>query len=216
MTDISTVLISQLLQGLAHLQKKGVCHRDLSLENILVAENDRLVIIDLGLSLRVPFTDPFNYGCVTDVSEGTRRRLIKAQGQGGTLMYMAPEVVAGAEEFDGFAIDVWSCGVILFLLLVGMAPFKWAHESDARFVKICRGHLQELLEALNIPLSLEACDLLQNIFWRDPSKRLSLSEIMRHPWVTNQRLPPKQVSSPSKNMRGNLAFRRMPNKPVLS
>lgn len=199
------------------MQKKGVCHRDLSLENILVAENDRLVIIDMGMSLRVPFTDPFNYGCVTDVSEGARRRLIRAQGQGSRFMYMAPEVVAADAEFDGFAIDLWSAGVVLFLLLVGMAPFKWAHESDARFLKISKGHLRDLLDALNIPLSAEACDLLQNLFWRDPSRRLSLAEVMRHPWVTNQPLEklPSAKSSTKKVQKGTSAFRPLP-KSVLS
>ena len=106
-------------QALFHLQRKGVCHRDISLENLVLDENDRLVLIDLGLSLRVPYTDPDNYGCVTDVSAGTSRRLMIAQGQGGRLMYAAPEIMEGKEIVDAFAIDLWSGGIVLFVMLVG-------------------------------------------------------------------------------------------------
>lgn len=177
----------QLLSGIFHLQRKGVCHRDLSLENIMLDDKNNVMIIDLGMSLRVPYTDPSNIGCVTDVSEGTERRLMLAQGQGGKLMYMAPEVVAREEVFDGFAIDMWAVGVILFVLIVGMAPFKWAHESDRRYAKICRGGLKELLAGHNISLSREAIDLLQNMFWHDPRKRLTLAQVMQHPWVVGRK-----------------------------
>jgi serine/threonine protein kinase len=153
----------------------------------MVDENDHLVLIDLGMALRVPYTDPCNMGCITDASEGAVRRLIHPQGQGGKLMYLAPEVVA-SDCFDGFAIDLWAAGVVLFVLLVGLAPFKWAHASDKRYAKISKGCLQELMHGLNIPLSDEACDLLQNMFWRDPHKRLTLAQVMQHPWVLNKKL----------------------------
>jgi len=180
----------QLLSGLSHLQKKGVCHRDISLENIMIDNHGNLVIIDLGMGLRVPYTDPSNIGCVTDVSEGSERRLMVAQGQGGDLMYMAPEVVDGDEEFDGFAVDLWGAGVVLFVLLVRMAPFKWAHDSDKRYLQIAKGNLKELLKAENVFLSPEACHLLQNMFWRDPRKRLTLAQVIQHPWLLG-----KQFSS---------------------
>lgn len=152
----------------------------------MVDENDKLVILDLGMALRVPYRDPSNPGGVTDVSEGTERLLMKAQGQGGKLMYMAPEIVAHDECFDGFAIDLWAAGVVLFVLLVGLAPFRWAHESDTRYAKIAKGQLKELLHSLNIRISDEACDLLQNMFWRDPRRRLTLSRAMQHPWVVDR------------------------------
>lgn len=161
----------------------------------MVDENDRLVLIDLGMALRVPYTDPCNMGCITDVSEGAGRRLIQSQGQGGKLMYLAPEVVA-SESFDGFAIDLWASGVVLFVLLVGLAPFKWAHASDKRYAKIGKGSLHELMHGLKIPLADEACDLLQNMFWRDPHKRLTLSQVMQHPWVLNKKfLSPSQAKT---------------------
>ena len=170
----------------------------------MVDENDHLVIVDLGMSLRVPYTDPSNMGCTTDVSEGAERRLIQAQGQGGKLMYLAPEIVARDEVFDGFAIDLWAAGVVLFVLLVGLAPFKWAHPSDKRYQKIAKGNLRELMHALNIAISDEACDLLQNMFWRDPRKRLTLAQVMQHPWVLNKKFSPvhhNQVNALQSQMR---------------
>jgi serine/threonine protein kinase len=153
------------------------------MENVLLDENDQIVLIDPGLSLRVPYTDPSNFGCITDASAGTYRRLIKAQGQGGKLMYAAPEVIERDDVFDGFAVDLWSAGVILFVMLVGLAPFQWAHPSDKRYAKISKGGLGEMMTSLNIPISADACDLLQCMLWRDPMRRFTLAEVMDHPWT---------------------------------
>ena len=66
-----------LNKGIHHLQRKGICHRDLSLENILV-NKDACMIIDMGMCLRVPYDD--GDGGITDVTSGTMRRLMKPQG----------------------------------------------------------------------------------------------------------------------------------------
>lgn len=160
-----------------------MCHRDISLDNLLIDDKDQLVLIDHGMSLRVPYTDPSNYGCVTDVSAGTCRRLMTFQGQGGKLMYAAPEVINKSDEDDAFALDIWSAGVVLFVMLVGLAPFKWAHATDKRYAKITRGGLKDLMDTLEIPLSPEACDLLQGFFYNNPRRRFTLAEVMDHPWV---------------------------------
>ena len=98
-------------------------------------------------------------------------------------MYAAPEVIDRSEVVDAFAIDLWSAGVVLFVMLVGLSPFKWAHETDKRYSKIARGGLKELMNSLDIQLSPEAVDLLQGFFWKDPERRLTLAEVMEHPWV---------------------------------
>mmetsp|Transcript_13089 Transcript_13089/g.14682 ORF Transcript_13089/g.14682 Transcript_13089/m.14682 type:complete len:498 (+) Transcript_13089:114-1607(+) len=172
----------QLLLAVDLLQKKGVCHRDICLENLLLDEDDRVCLIDPGISLRVPYTDS-ETGGVGDVSAGTSRRLMIAQGQGGKLMYAAPEIIAKEVSVDAFATDLWSVGVVLFVMLVGLAPFKWAHPSDKRFAIISTGGLKNVIKALDISLSPEACDLLQGFFWGNPNKRLTLAEVMHHPWV---------------------------------
>jgi serine/threonine protein kinase len=123
------------------------------------------------------------------------------QGQGGNLMYAAPEIVEQEECVDAFAIDLWSAGVVLFIMLVGMAPFKWAHPSDKRYSKISKGGLKEVLAALDIPLSPEATDLLQGFFSRDPRKRFTLSEAMGHPWVQGKRFATAHTKTASKSTR---------------
>jgi len=174
----------QILSALNHLQKRGVCHRDLCLDNIMVDEENNIRIIDFGLCLRVPFADPSIRNVSTDVSANTTRRLIKAQGQCGKLEYMAPEVSSRSEAFDGFAIDLWAAGIILFELLVGKRPFTMADPVENNFHMISvEGNLAWLLETKGIDVSREAMDLLQGMLWSDPSKRLTLSEIIHHPWV---------------------------------
>eukprot|EP00980_Cylindrotheca_fusiformis_P004706 scaffold993_cov110-Cylindrotheca_fusiformis.AAC.16 len=170
-------------KALLHLQKKGVCHRDISLENIVLDENDRLVLIDPGMSLRVPYSDPNNYGSVTNASSGGCRLLMIAQGHGGKLMYAPPEVINKEAVVDAFALDLWAAGIVLFVMIVGAAPFKWAHATDQRFSKISKGGLKELMELLEISISPEGCDLLQGFFFSDPRKRLTLAEVIAHPWV---------------------------------
>jgi len=178
------IWFKQLLDALLHFQKKGVVHRHLSLENILVESNNNLVIIDFGLALRVPYADTSNYGGVSDVSEGSSRLLIKAQGQSGTLTYLAPEIIERDEAFDGYSADLWSCGVLLFIFLVGLAPFKWPNPTDFCYAQINRGKLKQLMaNNLSETVSDEACDLLQNMLWRDPRKRLTLAQVLQHPWV---------------------------------
>jgi len=113
------IWFQQILSAISHLQKKGVCHRDLSMENIVVDDYGDLRILDFGLCLRVPFVDPNNRHLVTDVSADTSRRLMKAQGQAGNYAYMSPEVALNMGVFDGFAVDLWSAGILLFEILVG-------------------------------------------------------------------------------------------------
>ena len=174
-----------ILKGLDHLQKKGISHRDLSLDNILI-HNGRCVIVDLGMALRVPYSDPCEEGWTTDASAGTTRRLMQAQGQGGRWTYMAPEVVARDDKFDGFSIDTFAAAVILFIMLVGRAPFQWATATDVHFKSFASGRLKETLRHWGVPISSEACDLLQGMMWGDPRKRLTLAQMTKHPWVVGQ------------------------------
>ena len=80
------------MKGLLHLQKMGVSHRDLSLENVLINHNmSKAVIIDLGMCLRVPFGA--DNGSIVDVTKGTLRRLMLPQGQCGKPNCMPPEIL---------------------------------------------------------------------------------------------------------------------------
>ena len=165
------------------MQKNGVCHRDLSLENILIDENTKALVIDLGMCLRIPYNSQSgSQEEVVDASGGTLRKLIYPQGQCGKPNYISPEILENSEPFDGFAVDVWAAGVVLFIMLVGLPPFELASRDDPRFRLICRGGLHQLVERWQRPISPEAIDLLQNMLRENPRDRLSLFQVMNHPW----------------------------------
>jgi serine/threonine protein kinase len=177
----------------------GVCHRDMSLENILVDEGQNAVIIDLGMCLRVPYD---NGKDVTDVALGTLRRLIKPLVAGGKWMYVSPEILSSAEPFDGFAIDLWATAVILFLMLVGLPPWEFAHAEDPRYRMVIRGGLEQMVSNWDRQISPLAADLLQKMLREDPRQRLSMVEIKDHPWVVSEEtIPTIPVATPNEEWR---------------
>jgi serine/threonine protein kinase len=164
----------------------GVCHRDMSLENILLDQDSTSIIIDLGMCLRVPFAPNDDDGQVTDVTSGNLRLLINPMIPCGKRYYVSPEVIQSEGPFDGFAIDLWASGVILFIMLVGLPPWEGALHSDQRYRTIINGGLARMLQSWGRQVSGPAADLLQNMLNRNPRERLSLGEVMDHPWVLDE------------------------------
>ena len=129
-------LFRQILDGLYYMHSKGVCHHDLSTNNILLngVDNDSCIIIDFGMSLRVPYSYPDDPAGVTDdvtdITIGTKRRLMHTHTFCGKLHFIAPEIYNKADQFDGPAADVWSLGVILFILLTGKEPYQKPDIND--------------------------------------------------------------------------------------
>jgi serine/threonine protein kinase len=153
----------------------------------VLVDGDRCMIIDMGMCLRVPYNSPEgSIRIVTDVAAGTNRRLIKPQGVCGKHNYMSPEVAANVDNFDGFAIDLWATGVILYIMLTGFPPYDQASRTDQRFELIVQGRLMEQLQKWDIKLSEDAGDLLQNMLQLNPRKRLNLAQVMGHAWVEDQ------------------------------
>lgn len=187
-------------KGIDFLQSRGVCHRDLSLENILV-HNENSLIIDMGMCLRIPYTaDPQNPNATTDVTRGSMRRLMRPDGTCGKHNYMSPEVFANNEAFDGFAIDLWSVGVILYIMLTGFPPYDQASLADPRFEVIVSGRLVDQLHEWGVRLSDDIGNLLQNMLQLDPRNRLTLEQIARHPWVMFGDVhPPAERAQPWNN-----------------
>jgi len=184
----------QILFGLHYLQSRGVCHRDLSLENILVDVNHCLVI-DMGMCLRVPYHCPGDLqGRAVDVDHGTDRRLMVPMGTCGKMNYMSPEVYANRDNFDGFAVDLWSAGVILYIMVTGFPPYDIPTREDERFEIICNGDLMRQLQAWDIYLSEEAGGLLQWMLSPNPEHRPSLAQVMLHDWVMNGEIHPPNTT----------------------
>ena len=98
--------------------------------------------------------------------------------QCGTPAYIAPEVFEGA-GYEGFASDIWSAGVVLYSMLYGIVPFKANNMTELQR-QICKGQA-----TFKDEISPEGISLLQGILEKDPSRRLSITEILRHPWMQN-------------------------------
>lgn len=165
----------QIVKGLSCLKKAGVSHRDLSLENLLVHEG-KVLVIDMGMCLRVPFTENRH-------PNSNQRYLILPQGVCGKWHYMSPEVCKNQLPFDGPAVDLWAAGVILFLMLTGFPPWERPMLTDERFKYMSNGYLVQMLTEWQVGLSADAMDLLQRMFWVDPTDRLSLEQVCAHPWM---------------------------------
>lgn len=101
------IIFRQIIEGLKFLHEKGVCHLDLSLENILINSSNNIKIIDFGLSKQLPvdcdgFHKEFDAGSILPCKR----------------CYISPEIFS-IKSFDGIKADIWSCGVILYMLLTG-------------------------------------------------------------------------------------------------
>jgi serine/threonine protein kinase len=114
-----------------------------------------------------------------------RRFMVTPQGTCGKWIYMSPEVYKNAAPFDGFAVDMWAAGVILFLMLTGFPPWDRACQTDERFKYMSAGYLVQMLTEWEIGISPDAMDLLQRMLFFDPKDRLSLDQVRAHPWMVN-------------------------------
>ena len=154
--DEASLFYYQLINGLEYIHKNNIVHRDLKPENLLLAKNDLLKIIDFGLS---------NY-TENDLLLGTPC---------GSPCYASPEMVSG-QRYNGYMIDVWSTGIILFAMVCGYLPFE-DNNNEILFEKIlkCR---------INYPGSMGklTLDLMKKIITPDPKKRITLEQIKQHPF----------------------------------
>lgn len=183
--DLVRRLFIEMVQGVQYMHTQGVCHLDLSLENLLLTgDHDMpdLKICDFGLARFIQ--------CQT--INGVQHELPYSPAVGtkpGKLGYMSPEVFAGL-PFSGTISDVWSMGVILFILLTGVPPYEVPSTSDGRFAMIINpAHgVSTLLQRWNMldKLSVDALDLVNRML-ATPDRRITVQQIMQHPYVTKQK-----------------------------
>ena len=148
----------QLINGLEYIHSLGIVHRDLKPENLLLTKDYLLKIIDFGLS---------NY-----FKKGQKELLVTPCG---SPCYASPEMVAG-KRYNGFKIDIWSTGIILYAMLCGYLPFE-DKDNEILFEKILECKLE-------FPryISETSKDLIEKILVTDPDKRISIPEIKKHPF----------------------------------
>ncbi|XP_048114787.1 calcium/calmodulin-dependent protein kinase type II subunit beta isoform X22 [Alosa alosa] len=156
--------IQQILEAVLHCHQMGVVHRDLKPENLLLAskcKNAAVKLADFGLAIEV---------------QGDQQAWF---GFAGTPGYLSPEVLR--KEAYGKPVDIWACGVILYILLVGYPPF-WDEDQHKLYQQIKAG-------AYDFPspewdtVTPEAKNLINQMLTINPAKRINAQEALKHPWV---------------------------------
>eukprot|EP01065_Artemidia_motanka_P033228 TRINITY_DN40205_c0_g1_i1.p1 TRINITY_DN40205_c0_g1~~TRINITY_DN40205_c0_g1_i1.p1 ORF type:complete len:478 (+),score=114.12 TRINITY_DN40205_c0_g1_i1:63-1496(+) len=158
----------QLILGVRYCHQQGVVHRDLKPQNLLLTHESTLKIADFGFS---------NFQQIDQ--DGKVTQTMRLQTCCGTPNYAAPEIFLG-KGYSGFCTDVWSCGVILYVMMVGHVPFR----SDGR-VKGLQGVIIAICEGrYSIPAALSdgARDLIRSILNNDPEQRMPIEGIIAHSW----------------------------------
>eukprot|EP00752_Nemacystus_decipiens_P011247 g9995.t2 len=182
--DTARPIFRGLLAGMDFLHNLQICHRDMSLENILLADGGVVKIIDFGMALKLQQPPgPRGGGAAAfggggDVSGGAGRRGARSMsptGPFGKRHYMPPEVAMNEQEYDGFSVDVWACGVIMFITLAGIPPFHIpipTQDDRCQFVAVER-RLLELVRGWDLNLSTEVVSLIQSCLIFNPNERSS-------------------------------------------
>ncbi|KAI8882906.1 Pkinase-domain-containing protein [Backusella circina FSU 941] len=156
----------QIILGIEYLHFNDVVHRDIKPDNMLLSENNKLKLADFGVS---------------EIFEGSNDSMYSTAG---TPAFMAPELcVARPVAVSGKAADIWSMGVTLYYLVFGKLPFY--DRSEFTIYQLIREqpvHYE--------PCSKELLDLFHLILEKDPLKRITMSQLREHPWVTkNNKYP---------------------------
>ncbi|XP_075881966.1 calcium/calmodulin-dependent protein kinase (CaM kinase) II beta 1 isoform X20 [Nelusetta ayraudi] len=156
--------IHQILESVHHIHQHEIVHRDLKPENLLLAskcKNAAVKLADFGLAIEV---------------QGDQQAWF---GFAGTPGYLSPEVLR--KEAYGKPVDIWACGVILYILLVGYPPF-WDEDQHKLYQQIKAG-------AYDFPspewdtVTPEAKNLINQMLTINPAKRITAQEALKHPWV---------------------------------
>jgi len=154
--DESAIFYYQLINGLEYIHKNNIVHRDLKPENLLLSKDDILKIIDFGLSNYSKYNILLGTPC-------------------GSPCYASPEMVSG-QKYNGFLIDIWSSGIILFAMICGYLPFE-DNNNELLFGKILKCKINYPKHIGKLPL-----DLMKKIIVPDPNKRITLPQIKEHPF----------------------------------
>lgn len=181
--ETARACVGQLVTALAYCHGRGIAHRDVKLENLLLArpgDITAITLVDFGLAKR------------------SADNILAMQTVCGTPQYVAPEVVARRpNETYGAAVDMWACGVILYMLLSGAPPFY--HDDDKQLFKLIRNGSFSFQDPVWDLISAEAKDLITKLLVVEPEARITAEAALKHPWLC------ASAACPSTHLAGALA-----------
>lgn len=161
LTEYETCKIfTQIISGLDYIHKKGIAHRDMKPENVLLDYYKNVKIVDFGLSNLYKSGELLKTSC-------------------GSLCYAAPEMIIGT-RYDGCKADIWSCGVILYTMVCGYFPFDGANKTII-YSKIVGSEFM-----MPEHLSSDLKDLLRSILHKNPENRISIELMKKHNWFVTR------------------------------
>ncbi|CAK4616251.1 unnamed protein product [Aphanomyces euteiches] len=161
----------QIAHAVAFMHTRGIAHRDLSLENVLLHEDD-CYVCDFGVAAPAALQ--------TNDSVGKR-------------FYMAPEVVKGV-SYDPTKADVWSLGIMLVLMLTGSPLCQRATSRDCRYAYMKAKGLRQLFASWSVHLEPQALDLLECMLKINPAERLTVNQVLSHEYLRDQVAPSKCIN----------------------
>ena len=179
--DLARLYFKQMIQIVEFIHSNNIAHRDLKPENFVLTKEFALKLCDFG-------------------SASLSKDDGKFEGFIGTDAYLAPEFHL-KKHFDGKKLDIFACGVILFVILVGFRPFTVAKSDDVYYSPLIRNspqdfwklHEQNSDSPKQISLSKEAKDLICKMLASDPEKRLTPSEILAHEWFKGETVKQSEI-----------------------
>ncbi|KAK9710323.1 Serine/threonine-protein kinase [Basidiobolus ranarum] len=148
----------QICSAIDYCHLNSIVHRDLKIENILIADDGTIKIIDFGLSNLYSTRSHLSTFC-------------------GSLYFAAPELLS-AKAYTGPEVDIWSIGIVLYVLVCGRVPFD-DQNQPALHAKIKRGHIE-----YPTWLSSDCKNLISRMLVTNPSQRATMTEILQHPWIS--------------------------------
>uniref|UniRef100_A0A3Q3VXY1 SNF-related serine/threonine-protein kinase n=1 Tax=Mola mola TaxID=94237 RepID=A0A3Q3VXY1_MOLML len=156
--ELAKIYFAQIVHAISYCHRLHVVHRDLKPENVVFFEKQGLVkLTDFGFSNKFQPGKKLTTSC-------------------GSLAYSAPEILLG-DEYDAPAVDIWSLGVILFMLVCGQPPFQEANDSETLTM------IMDCKYTVPAHVSSTCKDLIDCMLQRDPKRRASLEEIESHAWL---------------------------------
>ena len=156
---VAKFIFKQIILGIKHIHDNNIIHRDIKLDNILLDLDNNIKICDFGVSRKINIGEIMFEQC-------------------GTPAYIAPEILIN-KGYEGFGVDVWSAGVVLYAMLSGTVPFKGNNIKELHDL-IINGNYKEVNG-----ISKEADDLIKKILEVDAKKRIKIDQILNHPWLVD-------------------------------